>query len=114
MTAHPETVDDIVVIESSDELEEHIQSGEPFLVDFHAEWCGPCKQLEPVIEALASSMPITVLKVDVDENQQLASEYNVRGVPTLLLITDKEIVDRMVGAQPEPVLRERIQELVGS
>ncbi|AXG10482.1 thioredoxin [Haloplanus rubicundus] len=74
------------------------------LVDFYADWCGPCQMLEPIVESLAASTPAAVAKVDVDANQGLASEYGVRGVPTLLLFADGDTVERVVGVQSEDQL----------
>ncbi|NHX41758.1 MULTISPECIES: thioredoxin [Haloarcula] len=79
------------------------------LVDFYADWCGPCKQLEPVVERIAAGTAATVAKVDIDANQQLAAKYGVRSVPTLLLFADGEPVERLVGMQQEPQLRSLIE-----
>jgi thioredoxin 1 len=78
------------------------------LVDFYADWCGPCKMLEPIVENIAETTPATVLKVDVDQHQQLAGTYGVRGVPTLLLVVDGEVVEQAVGVQDEQRLRSLI------
>jgi thioredoxin 1 len=69
------------------------------LVDFYADWCGPCQMLEPVVASLAAETEAAVAKVDVDANQQLASQYGVRGVPMLLLFADGEAVEQMVGVK---------------
>ncbi|MDS0282767.1 thioredoxin [Haloarcula onubensis] len=75
------------------------------LVDFYADWCGPCKQLEPIVERVAAGTDATVAKVDIDANQGLATQYGVRSVPTLLLFADGEPVERLVGVQQESRLR---------
>jgi len=80
------------------------------LVDFYADWCGPCQMLEPVVESIAADTDATVAKVDVDANRGLAAEYGVRGVPTLLLFADGEPVERLVGMQDESRLRSAIEE----
>jgi thioredoxin 1 len=82
------------------------------LVDFYADWCGPCQMLEPVVESLAASTPAAVAKVDIDANQGLASEYGVRGVPTLLLFADGDAVERVVGVQSEDRLSALIEQYV--
>jgi len=75
------------------------------LVDFYADWCGPCQMLEPVVETVAAETDAAVAKVDVDANQSLAAAYGVRGVPTLVLFSEGEPVEEIVGVQPEDQLR---------
>jgi thioredoxin 1 len=75
------------------------------MVDFWAEWCGPCRAVAPVLEELASTSGITLMKVNVDENPGLAARYNVRSIPTILFVEDGEVVDRVVGAAPRAVLQ---------
>ncbi|QLH78556.1 thioredoxin [Halosimplex rubrum] len=99
-----------VTVDGESDLDELVASGGVVLADFYADWCGPCKALEPVVERLAETTAATVAKVDVDANQQLASTYGVRGVPTLVLFAGGEQVEQVVGAQPEPQLRELIGE----
>jgi thioredoxin 1 len=102
--------DEPVHVNGREALDDVVADGGVVLVDFHAEWCGPCKMLEPVVETLAAETDATVAKVDVDENQALASAYGVRGVPTLVLFADGEQVEEVVGAQPEERLRSLINE----
>ena len=89
--------------------DEVLLAKEPVLVDFFATWCGPCKMLTPVLEKFASKHPeVKVLKVDVDENNDLAANYGVQGVPTLLLFKDGQVVNQAVGFRKEAALEELI------
>ncbi|MDQ0220128.1 thioredoxin [Peribacillus cavernae] len=80
------------------------------LADFWAPWCGPCKMIAPVLEELDSEMSdkVKIVKVDVDENQETAGRFGVMSIPTLLLIKDGEVVDKVVGFQPKEALAELV------
>jgi Thioredoxin domain-containing protein len=78
------------------------------LVDFYADWCGPCQMLEPTVKSLAAETDATVLKVDIDQHQSLAQRYQVRGVPTLLVFNNGETVEEIVGVRDESTLRSLI------
>jgi thioredoxin 1 len=80
------------------------------LADFYADWCGPCQMLEPIVASLAAETPAAVVKVDVDAHQKLASQYGVRGVPTLVLFAGGEAVERVVGVQEKERLAALIED----
>lgn len=83
-------------------FEETLQGDKPVLVDFWAEWCGPCRMVAPVLDQLASENGDVVIgKVDVDRNQDLAVKFGVQSIPTFLLFKDGEVADRMMGAMPK-------------
>lgn len=82
------------------------------LADFWAPWCGPCKMIAPVLEELDAEMgdQVKVVKIDVDENQETAAKYGVMSIPTLLIMKDGEVVDKVVGFQPKEALAERLSQ----
>lgn len=86
----------------------------PVIVDFWAPWCGPCKMVAPILEKIANdySEKLIVTKVNTDENQQWAGQYGVQGIPTMLFISEGKIIHRQVGALPEPMLRELVDQFL--
>ena len=94
---------------------EVIKSDIPVVVDFFATWCGPCKLIAPVLEQLAEEFDgqAKIVKLDVDQAKEVAIQYGVKSVPTLIFFKDGEIADKVVGAQPKSELKTKIAALVG-
>jgi thioredoxin 1 len=88
-----------------------IQSDKPVLVDFYADWCGPCKMMAPVIEQFSAEMgeKVRVLKVDIDRNPSAANAYQIQGVPTFILFKKGNIVWKQAGVVPGHTLKQAVQ-----
>lgn len=91
-----------------------LDATKPVLVDFWAEWCGPCKQIAPSLEEIGTELgdKLTIAKVNVDENPQTPGQYGIRGIPTLMLFKDGKVAATKVGALPKNKLKEWIESVI--
>jgi len=100
----------VTELKDDDFQQEVLSANEPVLVDFWAPWCGPCRQITPLIEELASENEgsAKVLKVNIDENPQTAQTYGVMSIPTIMVFKDGDVKERFVGVQPKAKLQEAL------
>ena len=102
-------------VQITNENFESLKNGQqPLVVDFWAPWCGPCRMIAPIIAELATMYDgqITVGKCDVEENDEIAAEYGIRNIPTILFFKNGEVVDKLVGAQSKAKLEEKFKALL--
>lgn len=96
---------------------EVLKSNTLVLVDFFAEWCGPCKMMGPIIEELAEDLkdkPVKIGKLDIDQEPETAKKYNIMSVPTLIIFKDGEPVETMSGLQNKEALKEKLEKLISN
>ena len=100
----------ILKVESDTFEEEVLNTTQTVVIDFYATWCGPCKMYTPIVEEFAQeNQDIKVVKIDIDENQDIAFEYNVRSIPTTIIIKEGKEVDRAVGMISKEVLSQMVK-----
>lgn len=99
---------------SDSNYKELIESGKPVVMDFWAEWCGPCRMIAPHVDELATEYEgkVVIGKVNVDENEDLPGEYGIRSIPTLLFFKNGELVDKHVGAASKSQIEEKVKNLL--
>jgi thioredoxin len=109
----PAVADGIVTLTTSTFDEMVASSSKPIIVDFWAEWCGPCKMIAPILGEIATEQPgITVAKLNVDENPEIAMRFNVMSIPTLLVFEGNEVRKRLVGAKGKGQLLQELNEFL--
>ena len=99
---------------TDENFDEILAEGKPVVLDFWAEWCGPCRMIAPIIDELASAYEghVIIGKVDIDNNNDIVSRFGIRNIPTVLFLKDKQVVDKQVGASPKPTYIEKIEQLL--
>jgi thioredoxin 1 len=101
-------------IQGSRFQDEVVRSDQPVLVDFYADWCGPCKIIEPVVEQLSKEYAgkVKFVKIDTDANQELAMQFGIMSIPTVMFFSKGKVEDIVVGAVPASVLKSKLDSLV--
>ena len=107
------SANNIVILTAANFEEEVLKSSTPVLVDFWAEWCGPCKMIAPILDELASEYDgkVKVGKVNIDEHQELAAEYGIRAIPTLLLFNQGQVTEQIVGLRSKRDLKANLDKV---
>jgi thioredoxin 1 len=106
--------DNVLHIEGSRFQEEVVKSEKPVLVDFYADWCGPCKIIEPIINQLSREYDgkVKFVKVDTDANQELAVQFGIMSIPTVMFFSKGKVEDIVIGAVPPAVLKSKLDTLL--
>jgi len=101
-------------INNKNEFDNLINQSNPILLDFYADWCGPCQTLLPTVDKLSKEFEgsVEIRKVNVDENKELAAQFQIRSIPALFFIKDNQIVDKVSGLAAEGTLRSKLNDLV--
>ncbi len=99
---------------TSQNYKELIESGKPLVIDFWAEWCGPCRMVSPIIDELAQEFDeqVVIGKCDVDNNDEVSAEFRVRNIPTILFFKGGQVVDKQVGATTKEALAAKVKALL--
>lgn len=99
---------------TDEDFDEFVEKYDVALIDFWADWCGPCKRLAPIIEELAEEMQGDVAfgKLDVDSNKAKSSEYSVSSIPTMVIFNEGEVVDKMIGALPKEDIKGKLEQYI--
>ena len=106
--------DNLVILDSNNFEKEVVESEIPVIIDFWAEWCAPCRMIAPIFKELAGEYEgkLKFGKLNVDENQDIAMRYGIQGIPTMMIFKKGMIVDRIVGAMPKPLLKQKIDQIL--
>ena len=99
---------------TDENIKDVINSGKPVVVDFWAEWCGPCRMIGPILEELATEYDgkVEIGKLNVDDNIDTPNEYGIRNIPTVLFFKNGELVDKQIGAGPKNIFKDKIEALL--
>ena len=101
-------------IKSNKQFNDLVRQEKPVLIDFYADWCGPCKMLMPTVEKLAKEFDgsVKIQKLDIDKNPEIADKFKVKSIPTLLFIKDQKIIERINGMTSETNLRKKLKSMI--
>jgi len=104
----------MALVITDSKFDELLQSNKPLVVDFWAEWCGPCKMIGPIMEELALEYEgkVTIGKMDVDDNNEVPTRFGIRNIPTLLFFKNGHLVDKQVGAAQKSALAQKVEALL--